>query len=85
MALLLDIVTPAQRVISVQCDEVRAPGAAGGFGIREKHTPFMSALAAGRLTYVSRRQEYHYTISDGFLQVADNKVIVLVDSAEPFK
>ena len=41
MALTLDIVTPERRVLSVACEEVRAPGAQGGFGIRTRHTPFM--------------------------------------------
>jgi F-type H+-transporting ATPase subunit epsilon len=81
-ALVLEIVTPERRVASVTCDEVRAPGAQGGFGIRKDHTPFMSALEPGRLTYVEGGQEHHYAIGGGFLQVAENKVVVLADSAE---
>jgi F-type H+-transporting ATPase subunit epsilon len=81
-ALTLDIVTPERRVLSVACDEVRAPGVQGGFGIRKDHTPFMSALEPGRLTFVEGGAEHHYAIGGGFLQVADNKVIVLADSAE---
>jgi F-type H+-transporting ATPase subunit epsilon len=80
--LTLDIVTPERRVVSVACDEVRAPGTQGGFGVRKDHTPFMSALEPGRLTYVEGGREHHYAIGGGFLQVADNKVIVLADSAE---
>ncbi|BDG09703.1 F0F1 ATP synthase subunit epsilon [Anaeromyxobacter paludicola] len=82
MAITLDIVTPEKRVLSVSCDEVRAPGVQGGFGIRQDHTPFMSALEPGRLTYVEGGREHHYAIGGGFLQVADNKVIVLADTAE---
>jgi F-type H+-transporting ATPase subunit epsilon len=82
MALTLDIVTPERRVLSVACDEVRAPGAMGGFGIRRGHTPFMSALVPGQLTYVEGAREHHYAVGGGFLQVADDKVIVLADSAE---
>src|SRR5512137_972179 len=82
MALSLDIVTPERRVLSVTCDEVRAPGVLGGFGIRRGHTSFMSALEPGRLTYVEAGQEHHYAIGGGFLQVADDKIYVLADSAE---
>jgi F-type H+-transporting ATPase subunit epsilon len=82
MALTLDIVTPERRVLSVTCDEVRAPGSQGGFGIRRGHTSFMSALEPGRLTYVEGGREHHYAIGGGFLQVADDKVIVLADTAE---
>jgi F-type H+-transporting ATPase subunit epsilon len=82
MALTLDIVTPERRVLSVTCDEVRAPGALGGFGIRRGHTSFMSALEPGRLTYVEGGREHHYAVGGGFLQVADDKVMVLADTAE---
>ena len=82
MALTLDIVTPERRVLSVTADEVRAPGAAGGFGIRANHEPFMTALEPGRLTYVEGGREHHYAVGGGFLQVSDNRVIVLADTAE---
>jgi F-type H+-transporting ATPase subunit epsilon len=82
MALTLDIVTPEKRVLSVSCDEVRAPGALGGFGIRHNHTPFMTALDPGLLTYVEGGREHRYAVGGGFLQVADDRVIVLADTAE---
>jgi F-type H+-transporting ATPase subunit epsilon len=82
MALTLDIVTPERRVLSIACDEVRAPGIQGGFGIRTRHTPFMSALEPGRLTYVEGGREHHFAVGGGFLQVAEDKVIVLADTAE---
>jgi F-type H+-transporting ATPase subunit epsilon len=81
-SLTLDIVTPERRVLSVSCDEVRAPGALGGFGIRLNHEPFMTALEPGRLTYVEGGREHHYAVGGGFLQVAENRVIVLADTAE---
>jgi F-type H+-transporting ATPase subunit epsilon len=82
MALTLDIVTPERRVLSVQVDEVRAPGVLGGFGVRLNHEPFMTALEPGRLTYLEGGREHHYAVGGGFLQVADNRVIVLADTAE---
>ena len=83
MPLTLEIVTPERRVVApVACDEVRAPGAQGGFGIRPGHAPFMSALEAGRLTYLAGGQEHHFAVGGGMLQVADDKVLVLADTAE---
>ncbi len=82
MPLTLDIVTPERRVLSVTCDEVRAPGVQGGFGVRLDHEPFMTALEPGRLTYVEGGKDHNYAVGGGFLQVADNKVIVLADTAE---
>jgi F-type H+-transporting ATPase subunit epsilon len=82
MAISLDIVTPERRVLSVTCDEVRAPGVGGGFGVRLNHEPFMTALEPGRLTYVEGGREHHYAIGGGFFQVAENRAIVLADTAE---
>jgi F-type H+-transporting ATPase subunit epsilon len=83
MPLTLEIVTPERRVVApVACDEVRAPGAQGGFGIRPRHAPFMSALEPGRLTYLAGGQEHHFAVGGGMLQVADDKVLVLADTAE---
>ncbi|HSM93492.1 MAG TPA: F0F1 ATP synthase subunit epsilon [Anaeromyxobacteraceae bacterium] len=82
MALNLDIVTPERRVLSVTCDEVRAPGVLGGFGVRRDHEPFMTSLEPGRLTYVEGGREHHYAVGGGFFQVGDNRVIVLADTAE---
>ena len=82
MAITLDIVTPERRVLSVTCDEVRAPGVQGGFGVRLNHEPFMTALEPGRLTYVEGGREHHYAIGGGFFQVAENRAIVLADTAE---
>jgi len=81
-ALTLEIVTPERRIATMQAEEVRAPGLVGGFAIRRDHTPFMSQLDPGRLTVVADGGERHFAIGGGFLQVADNKVIVLADSAE---
>lgn len=82
MALTLDIVTPERRVLSVACDEVRAPGAAGGFGVRKDHEPFMTSLEPGMLVYEEGGREHRYALGGGFFQVADNRVIVLADTAE---
>ena len=82
MPLSLEIVTPERRLLSVAVDEVRAPGVQGGFGIRIGHEPFMSALSPGQLTYLEGGREHHYAVGGGFLQVAENRVIVLADTAE---
>ncbi len=83
MPLELEIVTPERKVAEVRCDEVRAPGVLGGFGIRPGHASFMSALAEGELTVVQGGAERSYTISGGLLQVDRDRVIVLADEAAP--
>jgi len=81
MALSLEIVTPEQRVLTVEADEVRLPGAEGGFGIRPGHTPLVAALMAGELTYLSGGTAYLYAVGEGFAEVSNDRVRVLVEEA----
>ena len=81
MPLALEIVTPEQRVLTVQADEVRLPGAEGGFGVRPGHTPLVAALAAGELTYLSDGAPHVYAVGEGFAEVSNDHVRVLVEEA----
>jgi F-type H+-transporting ATPase subunit epsilon len=81
MALSLEIVTPEQRVLTTECDEVRLPGVEGGFGIRPGHTPLVAALAPGELVIVNGGSEQRYAVGEGFSEVSNDKVRVLVEEA----
>ena len=81
MALSLEIVTPERRVLTVQADEVRLPGLLGGFGVRPGHTPLVAALQPGELTYVASGAEHRYAVGEGFAEVSDDRLRVLVEEA----
>lgn len=81
MPLSIEIVTPEQRVLTTQCDEVRLPGVVGGFGIRPGHTPLVAALAAGELIYISEGAEHRMAVGEGFAEVSDDRVRILVEEA----
>jgi F-type H+-transporting ATPase subunit epsilon len=80
--LRLRIVTPERQLIDEEVDEVTAPGTAGEFGILPNHITFLSSLQPGRLTYRRGGQMYRVAVSGGFVEVVDNVVTVLADSAE---
>jgi F-type H+-transporting ATPase subunit epsilon len=81
MPLAIEIVTPEQRVLTTECDEVRLPGSEGGFGIRPGHTPLVAALAAGELVYVTGGTEHRYAVGEGFAEVSNDRVRILVEEA----
>jgi len=81
MALSVEIVTPEQRVLTTECDEIRLPGVEGSFGIRPRHTPLVAALAPGELVYVIAGTEHRYAVGEGFAEVSNDKVRVLVEEA----
>ena len=81
MPLSIEIVTPEQRVLTTEADEVRLPGVEGGFGIRPGHTPLVAALAPGELIYVAGGTEHRYAVGEGFAEVSNDKVRILVEEA----
>jgi len=83
--LKLDVVTPERRVLAADADEVIAPGADGLFGVRPGHTPYLSVLQPGPLTVREGTGLKKFFVSGGFVEVADDQVRVLADSAEPLE
>jgi F-type H+-transporting ATPase subunit epsilon len=80
--LKLDVVTPERRVLAADADEVIAPGADGLFGVRAGHTPYLSVMQPGALTVREGTQLKRFFVTGGFVEVADDQVRVLADSAE---
>ena len=81
--LKLDLVTPERRVLAADADEVIAPGAEGLFGVRVGHTPYLSVMQPGPLTVRDGAQSTRFFVGGGFVEVGDDAVRVLADSAEP--
>lgn len=81
--LSVEIVTPEKRILSVQADEAIVPGHEGLFGVRQGHTPFLSLMAPGALTLKDGTNTQTYFVAGGFVEVADDRVLVLADAAEP--
>jgi F-type H+-transporting ATPase subunit epsilon len=81
--LRLDMVTPYKQVLSQEVDEVTAPGTIGEFGILPGHTPLLTTLKIGELSYRQGAEIFHVAVNWGYVEVEDDKVTVLVETAEP--
>ena len=81
--LTIEIVTPEKRILSAQADEAVIPGAVGLFGVRPGHTPFLSLMEPGELTLREGGATQKFFVGGGFVEVGDDKVLVLADQAEP--
>jgi F-type H+-transporting ATPase subunit epsilon len=81
--LTVEIVTPEKRLVSVQADEAIVPGARGLFGVRPGHTPFLSLMEPGALTLKEGGSSQTFFVAGGFVEVSNDKVMVLADQAEP--
>jgi F-type H+-transporting ATPase subunit epsilon len=79
----LDIVTPERKVFSGQAELAIFPGADGEFGILPHHAAMVSALNPGEIKVNREQKSEYFAISGGFLEVRDNGVTVVADTAEP--
>jgi F-type H+-transporting ATPase subunit epsilon len=80
--LKLEIVTPEKRVLDAEVDSVTVPTASGEAGILPQHAPLVSALKPGVLAYSIKGSTDRIAVSSGFIEVNNDKVAVLVDTAE---
>ena len=81
--LRLEMVTPYKQVLAVDVDEVTAPGTLGEFGLLPGHTPLLTTLKIGELTYRQGTEIFHVAVNWGYVEVENDKVTVLVETAEP--
>src|SRR2546423_11595857 len=82
MALQLDVITPERRLLSEQVDSVTVPGRGGELGILPGHTPLISELQTGVLSYTRGGDTRRLLVSGGFVEVNEDRVSVLADMAE---
>jgi F-type H+-transporting ATPase subunit epsilon len=79
----LDIVTPTKTVYSGEVLSFSAPGVDGGFQVLHSHAPLLAAITVGRVKLTDAGgREFHYATSGGFVEVKDNKVMLLAETAE---
>jgi F-type H+-transporting ATPase subunit epsilon len=82
MKLKLQVVTPTRTVVATDADSVELPGELGYLGILPGHTPLITVLKTGVLTYRAGADERSVAISAGFAEIANDMVTVLADQAE---
>ncbi|MEP6920583.1 MAG: F0F1 ATP synthase subunit epsilon [bacterium] len=80
--LQLDVVTPERRVLSESVDMTTLPGLGGELGILPGHTPLISQLQTGVLSYTKDGKTFQLHVSGGFIEVRDDHVSVLAEIAE---
>lgn len=81
--LSVEIVTGERSVYREdEIDMVVAPGADGTLGILPSHAPLITLLASGEMRITRGGQEEALVVFGGFLEVIDNKVLILADTVE---
>ena len=81
----LEILTPERKLFSGNVYGVQLPGISGSFEVLEKHAPLVSALGAGNVKVLNDKSGNNntiYKINGGFMEVINNRVVVLVEGAQ---
>jgi F-type H+-transporting ATPase subunit epsilon len=82
-SLLVEVVTPDATIFSGEVEKLIATTPEGEMGVFPLHAPLVTVLGSGqlRLTPVGAAAPDVYTTSGGYLQVAEDKAVILTDSA----
>ena len=83
MPLTVEIVTVERKLLEESgVDEVIAPGVEGQLAVLPKHAAFMTMLAPGELILKKGGEEMDFSVTGGFFEVLNDRVVVLADAAE---
>lgn len=77
----LEIITPEKIAFTDEVDMVTAPTTSGVIGILAHHEPLFTRLTEGEVKITKKAEEYFLAIGSGFMEVAGEKVVILVTSA----
>lgn len=79
----LEIITPARVVFQDEALSLNAPGTKGGFQVLYNHAPLMSTIGIGEIKVKEKNgHDLLFATSGGFVEVKENGVTVLADTAE---
>ena len=81
--LKLEMVTPYGTVLSEEVDDVVAPGVMGEFGILPGHRAMLALLDIGIFSYLKNGKRSYVAINWGYVDVNQDRVTVMVETAEP--
>src|SRR5690348_16345813 len=78
----VEVVTAERELYNGEADIVIAPGTEGELGILPRHAALLTTLKVGQLVVKLSGAEEPFFVSGGFLEVSDNSVTVLAETAE---
>jgi F-type H+-transporting ATPase subunit epsilon len=75
----LEILSPEQTIFTGDVKSVRLPGTEGSFEVLNNHAPLISSLESGEIRIRTMDgQEQFFDVEKGFVEVLENKIVVLV-------
>lgn len=81
-AIELEVVTPERHVLQETVQSVEMPGKEGYLGILPGHSPLLTELGVGILSYQKGAETRFLTVIQGYAEVLPDRVIVLAEISE---
>jgi F-type H+-transporting ATPase subunit epsilon len=81
-AITVNILTPDRQVLQAEADSVVVPAYNGELGILSHHAPLVAELQPGQIRMRTGADTQFFAVSGGYVQVKDNHVVVLAETAE---
>ncbi len=78
----VEIITPSQVIFSGEAISISLPGSKAPFQVLSGHAPIVSSLDNGNIKIDLGKQEKIFQSSTGFAEINNNKVSVLIESAQ---
>ena len=81
--MLLEIISPDNKLYSGEVDLVQVPGSKGSFEILKNHAPIISTLDEGKIKIVDGKgTTSFFEIGGGVIEAKNNKIIVLAEKTK---
>ncbi|MBB5021091.1 F0F1 ATP synthase subunit epsilon [Desulfurispira natronophila] len=77
-----ELVTPDKHLLSIDVDSVSMVGHDGDITVLPNHTPLLTTLEMGQLSYEADGETHHVYVEWGFCEVLPEKITVLAETSE---
>ena len=82
-AILLEVLTPERRIFSAEVSDLQFPTADNGYyGILPGHTPLITGVGDGLVSFSMEGQKHWLTVFGGFAEVSPDHVTLLARVSE---
>jgi F-type H+-transporting ATPase subunit epsilon len=81
--MLLEIISPDNKLYAGEILSIRVPGTKGSFMILKNHAPIISTLEHGMIDIVEESgKKNSFEVDGGVIEAKNNKIIVLAENAK---
>lgn len=77
----VSVISPEKTIFEGDADSIVVPAWDGQLGVMRGHAPMLALLGQGEMRVATGGGEQRFQINGGFMQVADDVVTVLSESA----